>query len=440
MGNAHIATPGRLFNTVHDLRATHVARGIASATNIVVARAQGALLWDVDQNEYLDFAAGIGVLNVGHTHPRVVEAIRAQLERFVHTSFQVAIYESYARVAKRLNEIAPGDSPKKSLIVTTGAEAVENAIKIARSYTGRPAIISFTGAFHGRTLLGLSLTGKTHPYRAGFGPFAPEIYRSPYPNEYRGWTTDRALESLEDLLRTDVSPGDVAAVIIEPVLGEGGFVPAPSEFLRALRRLCTEHGIVFIADEVQTGFGRTGRWFAVEHSGVVPDLISVAKGIAGGMPLAGVVGRADIMDAPDPGGLGGTYAGNPLACAAALAVFDVFEDECILARAEKIGSSLGPFLSELPREYPFVGDVRGIGAMWAMELVRDGVTREPWPELVDAVLAEAERRGLIALKAGLYGNVIRLLPPLTVTEDQVARAIQILRESFNAVESGRGDA
>jgi len=412
------------------LREQHVARGVATSSSVVAARAEGARLWDVDQKEYLDFAAGISVLNVGHSHPRVVEAVRAQLERFTHTCFQVAIYEPYLRVAERLNALAPGDFPKKTVLVTTGAEAVENAVKIARAYTGRRAVIAFTGAFHGRTLLGMSLTGKAVPYRAGFGPMAPEIYRAPYPYEYRGWTAERALAALEEVLQAQVPPHEVAAVIIEPVLGEGGFVPAPPAFLQGVRELTRRHGIVFIADEIQTGFGRTGRWFAVEHSGVVPDLITVAKSLAGGLPLAGVVGRADIMDAVPPGGLGGTYGGNPLACAAALAVLKVFEEERLLERAERLGAELGAALRRMADRYPCIGDVRGLGPMLAMELVRDRERQTPWPELVDRTLKEAETRGLIILKAGLYGNVIRLLPPLTLSDDELRRGLEILETSL----------
>jgi len=422
--------PASRSEALRRLRDAHVARGIATSTRVVAARAQGAVLWDVDQKEYLDFAGGIGVLNVGHRHPRVVEAVRAQLERFTHTCFQVAIYEPYIRVAERLNALSPGDFPKKTLLVSTGAEAVENAIKIARAYTGRRAVIAFGGAFHGRTLLGMSLTGKAEPYRVGFGPMAPEIYRAPYPYEYRGWTAKRALAALEEVLQTQVAPREVAAIIIEPVLGEGGFVPAPAEFLQGVRELASRHGIVFIADEIQTGFGRTGRWFAIEHSGVVPDLITVAKSLAGGLPLAGVVGKAEIVDAVPPGGLGGTYAGNPLACAAALAVFETFEEQRLLERAERLGQLLAESLQKLADRYPFIGDARGLGPMRAIELVRDREDKTPWPEMVDYTLRAAEERGLIVLKAGLYGNVIRLLPPLVVSDEEVHRAMEILEASL----------
>src|SRR5579884_235052 len=306
------------------LREKHVPRGIANAHPLFIAQAQGVQLRDIDGNEYIDFAGGIGVLNVGHNHPKVVQAVQAQLERYTHTCFQVAMYEPYIRLAERLNTLAPGDDPKKTIFLTTGAEAVENAIKIARAWTQRPAVIAFTHSFHGRTLLGLSLTGKATAYRQTFGPYAPEIYHAAYPYTYRGWSSERALEALQELFLTQVTPDRVAAIIIEPVLGEGGFVPAPFEFLHALRRITQEHGIVLIADEIQTGFGRTGKLFAIEHSGVVPDLITVAKSLAGGLPLSGVIGRAEIMDAPAPGGLGGTYAGNPLACEIGRATLDIF--------------------------------------------------------------------------------------------------------------------
>ena len=307
-----------------ELRQTAIPRGLGTAHPIIVARASGSQIWDVDAHEYIDFVGGIGVLNVGHSHPKVMQAVRAQLERLTHTCFQVAMYEPYLLLADRLNAIAPCSGPKKTLFLTTGAEAVENAVKIARAYTGRQAVIAFDLSFHGRTLMGMTLTGKAHPYRQNFGPFAPEIYHAPYPYTYRGWTAERSLEALQNLFLTSVTPEQVAAIIIEPVLGEGGFVPAPPEFLQALREICDIHGILLIADEIQSGFGRTGRMFAVEHSGVTPDLITVAKSMAGGLPLAAVIGRAEVMDAPEPGGLGGTYAGNPVACAAGLAVLDVF--------------------------------------------------------------------------------------------------------------------
>src|SRR5712664_1042948 len=320
------------------LRERYVPRGVTTAHPLVADHAQGSELWDTSGRRYIDFVGGIGVMNVGHNHPRVMAAVREQLDRATHPAFQVVMYESYLRLAERLCEVAPGDASKKAIFFSTGAEAVENAVKIARAATGRSAVISFAGGFHGRTLLTLSLTGTVNPYKQNFGPYAAEVYQTPYPYEYRGWSSEQALASLEDLFEATVSPQRVAAIIIEPVLGEGGFVPAPPTFLRALRELTERHGILLIADEIQTGFGRTGKFFAIEHSGVKPDLVAVAKSLAAGFPLSGVVGRADVMDAPDPGGLGGTYGGNPIACAAGIAVMGVMRDEKLPERAARIGS------------------------------------------------------------------------------------------------------
>jgi len=373
----------------------------------------------VDGKEYLDFAGGIGVMNVGHGHPRVLQAVRAQLERFTHVCFQVTPYEAYVRLAERLAKLAPGDFSKKTLFLTTGAEAVENAVKIARAYTGRPAVVALTHSFHGRTLLGMSLTGKASYYKQNFGPFAPEVYHAPAPYPYRGVSDEMALEGLRELFRTAVDPERVAALVVEPVLGEGGFIPLSETYLREIREITASQGILLIADEIQSGFGRTGRMWAVEHSGVVPDLITFAKSVAAGLPLSGVVGRAEVMDAPKPGGLGGTYAGNPLACAAGLAVLDIFEEEGLLERAKALGRVLWQALEGLKDRFPQVGEVRGLGPMVALELVRDPKTREPAPDLAQATLEEARRRGLILLKAGMYGNVIRVLVPLVATEAEV---------------------
>jgi 4-aminobutyrate aminotransferase/(S)-3-amino-2-methylpropionate transaminase len=408
------------------LREKHIPRGIASTHPIFLARAQGALLWDIDEREYIDFAAGIGVLNVGHNHPKVIRTVQAQLERLTHTCFQVAMYEPYLRLAERLNQLAPGEAPKKTIFLTTGAEAVENAIKIAREATRRPAVIAFSLSFHGRTLMGLSLTGKATAYRQHFGPFAPEVYHTPYPYTYRGWSSARALDALQELFHTQVTPDQVAAIIIEPVAGEGGFIPAPPEFLQELRRVTEQHGIVLIADEIQTGFGRTGKLFAVEHAAIAPDLITSAKSLAGGLPLSGVIGRADIMDAPSAGGLGGTYGGNPLACAAGLAVLDIFEQEHLLVRAERLGNQLMERCRALQSEVEAIGDVRGLGAMIGIELVRNRQTKEPAPELVDQILVEARNQGVLLIKAGLYGNVIRLLAPLMIEEQLALRALDTL--------------
>ena len=417
-------------------RAAHIPRGLGNAHPIVVSRAEGARLWDVDGKEYIDFVGGIGVLNVGHNHPRVVQAVKAQLDQVSHTCFQVAMYEPYIRLAERLSALAPGDFAKKAIFLTTGAEAVENAVKIARAATGRPGVVAFTSSFHGRTMLGMTLTGKTNPYRQNFGPFAPEVYHAPFPYEYRGWDTERAIEALQDLFDQQVSADRVAAVIIEPVLGEGGFVPAPASFLHALREITARAGILLIADEIQSGFGRTGKLFAIEHSGVIPDMITVAKSMAGGLPLSGVIGRAEVLDAPNPGGLGGTYAGNPLACAAALAVLDIFEQEHLLERAERLGRRLMGHLRALQARHPQVGEARGLGAMTALELVRDRDSREPAADIADRVVADARERGLILLKAGLHGNVIRILVPLTIEDALLDTALAILDESLAAAIGG----
>jgi len=408
------------------LRERYVPRGITTAHPVIVDHAQGSELWDADGRRYIDFVGGIGVMNVGHNHPRVMEAVRSQLERVTHTSFQVVMYESYLRLAQRLSEMAPGAGPHKAIFFSTGAEAVENAVKIARAHTGRPAVISFRGGFHGRTLLALSLTGSVQPYKQNFGPYAAEVYQAPFPYEYRGWSSERALASLEELLESDVSPQRVAAVIIEPVLGEGGFVPAPREFLQGLRVLTQKHGILLIADEIQSGFGRTGKFFAIEHSGVEPDLITVAKSLAAGFPLSGVVGRADVMDAPTPGGLGGTYGGNPIACAAGLAVLDVMRDERLPERAARIGSVVEERMRSWQAEHDIVGDVRVMGAMAGMELVRDRKTKEPADTETARLLALAREKGLILLRSGVHHNVIRTLMPLTIPDDQLDEGLDLL--------------
>ncbi|GHO69822.1 4-aminobutyrate transaminase [Ktedonobacter sp. SOSP1-52] len=419
--------------TLLQLRRDQVPRGVASTHPIFAARAQGAQLWDIDGNEYIDFVGGIGVLNVGHSHPKVIQAVQAQLERLTHSCFQVAMYESYVRLAKRLNALVPGAGAKKTILLTTGAEAVENAIKIARAATKRPAVIAFTHSFHGRTLMGMSLTGKATAYKQNFGPFAPEVYHAPYPYDYRGWNSERALAAFQETLLTEVTPDRVAAVIIEPVLGEGGFVPAPVEFLRELRRITQEHGILLIADEVQTGFGRTGKMFAIEHSGIEPDMVVLAKSLAGGLPLSAVVGRAEIMDAPEPGGLGGTYAGNPLACAAGLAVLDVFEQEHLLERAQQLAQRFSSQCQALQQEVTEIGDVRGLGMMLALEFVHDRESKEPASKLVDQIVKQAREQGLLLLKAGLYGNVVRILVPLVIEEPLISRSLEILRAVVKGV-------
>ncbi|OLC23881.1 MAG: 4-aminobutyrate transaminase [Actinobacteria bacterium 13_1_20CM_2_65_11] len=415
------------------LRERYVPRGVTTAHPLVVDHAKGAELWDSSGRRYIDFVGGIGVMNVGHNHPRVMEAVRAQLERTTHTAFQVVMYESYLRLAERLCEVAPGHGPKKAIFFSTGAEAVENAVKIARAATGRSAVISFSGGFHGRTLLALSLTGTVNPYKQNFGPYAAEVYQTPFPYEYRGWSSEQALVALEDMFEATVSPQRVAAIIIEPVLGEGGFVPAPLNFLRALRELTERHGILLIVDEIQTGFGRTGRFFAIEHSGISPDLVTVAKSLAAGFPLSAVVGRADVMDAPSPGGLGGTYAGNPVACAAGLAVMDVMRDERLPERAARIGSVIEERMRTWAAEHELVGDVRVLGAMAGMELVRDRKTKVPADTETARILALARDRGLLLLRSGMHHNVIRTLMPLTIPDDQLMEGLDILGASLAEV-------
>jgi 4-aminobutyrate aminotransferase/(S)-3-amino-2-methylpropionate transaminase len=401
-------------------REAAVARGVATAHPIVVDRGSGAFVWDDRGRRYFDFVGGIGVLNVGHAHPKVVSAIAEQAARLTHTCFQVATYEPYVAVAEELNRRAPGNSRKKTLLLSTGAEATENAVKIAREFTRRPAIIAFQHGYHGRTLLALSMTGKNAPYKQHFGPYCSEIYHAPFPYEHRGVTTERALAALDDMFESTVAPDRVAAIIFEPVLGEGGFVPAPPAFVGELRRLTGRHGIVLIADEVQTGFGRTGRFFACEHYDVEPDLITVAKSLAGGLPLAAVTGKAEIMDAPEPGGLGGTFAGNPVACAAALATFEIVDD-AFLGRARAIGTRLEATLRALQSEFAQIEDVRGLGPMVAMELT-SGAER---------VVEEARERGLLLMLAG-QRNVIRMLGPLVIDDDDLTEALEVLSASVRS--------
>ena len=400
-----------------------------SSKGVYVAKAMNSEVWDVEGRRYIDFAAGIAVLNTGHRHPRVMEAVANQAQAFAHTCFHVLPYESYIRLAERLNALAPGNFAKKTLFLNSGAEAVENAIKVARCHTGRTGVIAFSGAFHGRTLMALALTGKVSPYKRGFGPFPAEVYHAEFPQPYRGMTTSRALADLDRLLHSDIDAGSVAAIIIEPVQGEGGFNVAPYEFLRALRKICDEHGIVLVADEVQGGIARTGKMFSIEHSGVIPDLIVTAKGLGGGLPLSAVTGRAAIMDAAQRGGLGGTYGGNPLSLAAAHAVLDVIEAEDLCARATGIGQRMRARLETLAKQLPAIGDVRGLGAMMAFELVKDRDTREPDAALTAAILAQAEQRGLILLSCGVSANVVRLLAPLTIPDAVLEEGLDILVES-----------
>lgn len=415
-------------------RVAAVPKGVASATPIFVERAQNAELWDVEGRRYLDFAAGIAVCNTGHRHPKVMAAVTRQSEAFVHTAFQVAAYETYIALAERLNRLAPIDNPK-TLFMTTGAEAVENAVKIARHATRRPAVIAFTGAFHGRSLLTMGLTGKVVPYKAGFGPFPDSLYHVPFPIAHHGVSVADSLAALERLFKADVEPDQVAAIILEPVQGEGGFYIAPPEFLQALRALCDQHGILLICDEVQSGFARTGRMFAIEHYGIEPDLMTIAKALGGGLPLSGVIGKAKVMDSPEPGGLGGTYGGSPLGCVAAHAVLDVIEEEGLCQRSQALGARMLARLQamkEKPENAP-IGDVRGLGAMVAFELVKERGGHVPDPELVKRLTAKALEHGLILLSCGIYGNTIRLLAPLTIGDDQLEEGLEILDRSLGEV-------
>jgi 4-aminobutyrate aminotransferase/(S)-3-amino-2-methylpropionate transaminase len=396
----------------------------------VIQEGRGATITDVDGNTFLDFTGGVGCLNVGHSHPRVVEAAQEQLTRFSHTDFTIVPYEVYVTLAERLLALAPFRGHAKAAFFNAGTEAVENAIKFARSYTKRPAVIVFEGGFHGRTLLSMTMTSKTHPYKAGLGPYAPEVYRVPFAQDYRGPDTRTALAALERAFTTQVASEQVAAIVIEPVQGEGGFVVAPRDFMTGIRRICDEHGIVMVVDEVQTGFGRTGRMFAIEHYGIEPDLITIAKSIAGGLPLSGVLGKAPIMDAPDDSAIGGTYVGNPVAQAAALAVLDVFEEESLLERAQQLGERMRERMVSWQERFDHIGDVRGLGAMLAIEFVRDRDSKAPYPELATAVVEAAAERGLLLLKSGIYSNCIRVLTPLVLTDPELDEALAVWEEAL----------
>ncbi len=403
---------------------------------VVIEEGRGATVRDVDGNTFIDFSGGVGCLNVGHAHPHVVAAAQEQMARFSHTDFTIVPYEVYVELAERLIEIAPISRPAKAAFFNAGTEAVENAVKFARSYTKRQAVIGFEGAFHGRTLLSMTLTSKTHPYKAGLGPFAPEVYRVPFPHSYRGPDAQTALAALERALLTQVAAETVAAIVIEPVLGEGGFVVAPEEFLVGVRRICDEEGIVLVVDEVQTGFGRTGKMWAIEHYGIEPDLMTVAKSIAAGLPLSGVIGKAEIMDAPPDSAIGGTYVGNPVAQAAALAVLDVFADEDLVARAASLGDTIRARMESWQQRFDAIGDVRGLGMMLAIELVRDRESKEPAPELASAVTEGAARKGLLLLKSGIYSNCIRVLAPLILSEAEVDEALDVWEEALSATLNG----
>jgi 4-aminobutyrate aminotransferase / (S)-3-amino-2-methylpropionate transaminase / 5-aminovalerate transaminase len=431
----HLQTsvPGPRSQEILERKDRVVAAPLAVYLPVVAAAAHGSTLTDVDGNTFLDFTGGVGVLNVGHTHAHVVEAVQEQAARFLHTDFTIIPYEVYVTLAERLLAVSPFTSPAKAAFFNAGTEAVENAVKFARAYTRRPAVIGFDGGFHGRTLLSLTLTSKTHPYKAGLGPFAPEVYRVPFPYAYRGVSAADALDALERAFTTLVAPETVAAIVLEPVQGEGGFIPAPLEFVQGVRAICDREGIVMVADEVQTGFGRTGRMFAMEHYGVEPDLLTVAKSIAAGLPLSGVLGKSEIMDAPQEGGVGGTYVGNPVAQAAALAVLDVFEDEGLVERGRHVGDVIRGRMLAWQERFPQIGDVRGLGPMLAIELVEDPVTKTPAPALATRVTAAAAERGLLLLKAGIHSNCIRVLCPLVITDAELDEALGAWEEALDAV-------
>src|SRR5215213_2531012 len=438
------AIPGPLSRALLARRAEAVPRGVPAVTPIAIIQADGALVTDADGNQLIDFAGGIGVVNTGHRHPSIVSAVRDQLDRYAHVCFPVSSYEPYVELAERLNQITPGEEAKRTFLLNSGAEAVENAIKVARAFTGRPAIVCFEHGFHGRTNLAMALTSKVVPYKRGFGPFAPEIYRIPFPYCYRCGERDdsqrgtcclASRERLEQMFAANVDPESVAAIILELELGEGGFVPAPAEYVAVLAQFAKDHGIIFIADEIQTGFGRTGKLFACEHYGLVPDIIVTAKSLAGGFPLAAVTGRAEIMEAPQVGGLGGTYGGNPLACVAALAVLDVMDAEHISARATRMGERIRARFCQWATRYECIGDVRGLGSMLGLELVKNRRSKEPAKDLTQALLTAALQRGLILLSAGTYGNVVRLLAPLTTPDEILDEGLDVMEQSLAAVAS-----
>jgi len=425
--------PGPQSRALAAREAMAVAGPLRVHLPVFAARAENATITDVDGNVFVDFAGGVGVVNAGHAHPVVVEAVAEQAARFLHTDYTVIPYEPFVALAERLCALAPIAGETRAAFFNAGTEAVENAVKLARLYTARPGVIAFEGAFHGRTLLSMTMTSKFHPYKAGMGPYAPEVYRAPFPSGYRGPSTAEALARIERMFVADVPAERIAAIVFEPQLGEGGFVPAPPEFVTGLRAICDRYGIMLVADEVQTGFGRTGRMFAMEHFDVEPDLITVAKSIAAGLPLSGVIGRAAIMDGPHAGAIGGTYIGNPVAQAAALAVLDVFAQEGLVARAEDIGDRIREQMLAWQARWPQIGDVRGLGAMLAIELVRDPGTKEPAPELALATIDAALARGLILLKAGLYGNCIRVLCPLTIEDAVLDEALSVWEDALAGV-------
>ncbi|MDG1732010.1 MAG: 4-aminobutyrate--2-oxoglutarate transaminase [Thalassotalea sp.] len=411
-----------------------IARGQGNMYPVYVDRALNSELWDVEGKRYIDFGTGIAVCNTGHSHPKVIAAVKGQLEKFSHTCVMVNPYEVAVELAEKLTVIAPGDSEKKAIFVSTGAEAVENCVKIARAHTGRRGVIAFNGGFHGRTNLTMALTGKISPYKHLFGPFPGDIFHAPFPMACHDVSVKESLKAIENLFKVDIAPSDVAAIIVEPVQGEGGFYQAPAEFLQALRALCDEHGIVLIADEIQTGFARTGKMFAFEYANVEPDLITMAKGIAGGFPISAVVGKSEIMDAPLPGGLGGTYGGSPVACAAALAVLDVIEEENLVVRSAQVGELFNQRLTALQTKHPkLIGEVRNLGSMIAIELVKDGDMEQPNAELTQGIIAKAAEYGLVLLACGFYGNVIRFLPALTISDELANEGLDKFEQLFDSI-------
>ncbi|WP_439825798.1 4-aminobutyrate--2-oxoglutarate transaminase [Aeromonas caviae] len=413
-------------------REAAVVQGVGTLLPVFIDRAHNAELWDVEGNRYIDFASGIAVLNTGHNHPKVVAAVREQLEKFSHTCFQVTPYPGYIELAEKLNALVPGPTPKRTLFLSTGAEAVENAIKIARAHTGRSGTIAFKGGFHGRTMMGMALTGKVVPYKTGFGPFPGEVYHLPFPADYLGVSEDDALAALDLCFSADIEPTRVAAIIIEPVQGEGGFYPASASFMQRLRQVCDQHGILLICDEIQTGFCRTGKTFATEYSGVEPDIMTLAKSLAGGFPLSAVVGKSEVMNAAKPGGLGGTYAGSPIACAAALAVLEVIEEERLNQKALAQGEQIKARLHQLATRFDCIGNIRGPGAMVAMELVKEGDAARPDPDLTKRLVAEAGKRGLVLLACGVRGNVIRFLAPLAAPVAIIDEGLDLLEQALSA--------
>ncbi|MCG9701720.1 4-aminobutyrate--2-oxoglutarate transaminase [Vibrio natriegens] len=409
-----------------------VAKGMANLSAVYIESAKNALLTDIEGKEYIDFAAGIAVTNTGHSHPQIIAAVKEQLEKFSHTCSMVTPYSSFIELAEKIVDVAPGKGEKKVAFLTTGAEAVENAVKVARAHTGRSGVIAFKGGFHGRTNMCMGLTGKVAPYKAGFGPFPNEIYHLPFPNEYHGISEQQSLDALDDLFACDIEPTRVAAMIFEPIQGEGGFYQAPASWAQKLREICDKHGIVLICDEIQTGFARTGKMFASEYLGIVPDITTMAKGIAGGFPLSGIVGKAEIMDSANPGGLGGTYAGSPLACVAGIEVLNIIESESLCERAEQIGQTFAELLSEMQKEVPQIGDIRQVGAMIAIEF-NDPGTKAPLPELTKKLVASANKAGVVLLSCGVKGNVIRFLPPLTIEDELICKGLDIIKSELQAL-------